>query len=688
MGPIAMAAAITLAFGIFTYSIYGKWRLLKAGAGADRFDRVGDRLKRMVLVAFLQAKMPKYKVMGPIHMLIFWGFLVLLVNTLILWGRGFDPEFDLWILGENPLGHFYHFVKDIVTVVVLAAAGLALLNRVVLKPERLTKSAEAGLILLIIIVMMVADLLYWGGERVRLGQTGFDAAVPFASLVAEGLSGMDGKLVSILAAVGFWTHSVLVLLFLNLLPYGKHFHVVTAIPNVFLGHLDPPGRLPKDENIEKEILEDDEEEDWDDDSDDEDDEEEDEIYGVSEIQHFTWKDLLDMYSCTECGRCTDNCPAAKTGKPLKPKQFLTDLRNHLYSRKSELTSGKIESKALVPDVISAEVIWSCTTCRACEEECPVTISYVDKMVKLRRDLVEGRGEPPAELATALRGMETNQNPWNLSAMDRGDWTDDLDVEVPEFDKDAHDYLLFVGCMASFDDRAKKISRALVRLLDQAGIKFGTLGGDEPCCGETARRAGSESNARMMQNENIETFQEMGVKRIITACPHCFNTFKHEYPEFGGDYEVFHHTELLETLVADGKIKPEARIEQRIAYHDGCYLGRYNDIFDAPRRILESIPGVTLEEVPTRRKRALCCGAGGGRFFMEEEGERVNNRRVEELLKAEPKTIASACPYCMTMLSDGLKAKDLFDGKGQLDVAELLAISAGLEPRKLLKERPE
>jgi Fe-S oxidoreductase len=280
-------------------------------------------------------------------------------------------------------------------------------------------------------------------------------------------------------------------------------------------------------------------------------------------------------------------------------------------------------------------------------------------------------------------METNQNPWNLSAMDRGDWADEL--EIKEFDGEEHEYLLFVGCMASFDDRAKKISRALVKLLDQAGVSFGYLGSDEPCCGETARRAGSESNARMMQDENIETFKELGVKKIVTACPHCFNTFKNEYPELGGKYEVVHHTELLADLVRKGKICPKEKIEQRVGYHDGCYLGRYNNVFNPPREILSRIPGLELTEIPTSQKRALCCGAGGGCFFMEEEGERIGNRRVEELLKAEPKTIASACPYCMTMLSDGLKAKDLFDEKGQLDIAEILAISAGLEPRKLLKE---
>ncbi len=691
MNPIAMAAAMVLAFAVFTFSIRSRWRLLKVAAPEDRFGHLGERLKNAVDIALFQKKLPKYKFMGPVHMVIFWGFLVLLINTLILWGRGFDEGFNLWILGDNPLGHAYHFVKDIVTAAVFVAAVLALFHRVVLRPKRLTKSGEAVLILMIIAVMMVADVLYWGSELVRSGVSPEGGNEPVAALAAGVLGGMGQETVSTLGAVGFWTHSLLVLLFLNLLPHGKHFHVITSIPNVFFSNLGPVGRLPKDDNIEKELLEDDDDEDWDDDDDEDDAEEKDDdegdddedVYGVAEIQHFTWKDVLDMYSCTECGRCTDNCPAAKTGKPLSPKKLLIDLRDHLYARKDEILSGKMESKALVPDVIPAEVIWSCTTCRACEEECPVMNTFVEKIVKIRRDLVEGRGEPPTELATALRGMETNQNPWNLSAMDRGDWAEGL--EIQEFDSDECDYLLFVGCMASFDDRAKKISRAVVKLLDEAGVSYGYMGSDEPCCGETARRAGSESNARTMIDENIETFKALGVKKIITACPHCFNTFKNEYPEFGGSYEVIHHSELLAELVGSGKITPKERIDQKVTLHDPCYLGRYNGVFDAPRRVLNRIPGLVLSDVPTCKERALCCGAGGGRFFMEEEGERVGNRRVEELLTAEPKTLASACPYCMTMLSDGLKAKDLFDDKGQLDIAELLAISCGLEPRKLLRE---
>jgi Fe-S oxidoreductase/nitrate reductase gamma subunit len=666
-----MAVCLVLAFSVFACSAQRRWRLLKVGTPEDRFDNLAQRLGQMIGIALFQRKLPKYRVMGPIHMLIFWGFLAVLINTLILWGRGFDETFDLWLFGDNWLGHAYHFVKDIFTALVLLAAVAALINRVILRPERLTASFEAALILLIIAVMMAADLAYWGWQLHGQGLTGFDWREPFASLVAAIYANLDLDTVDLLGTAGFWTHAVLVLLFLNLLPYGKHFHVLTSLPNVFFADLEPPGVLPRDENIEKVLRE-------------EDDDEEEPVFGVAEVQHLSWKDILDMYSCTECGRCTDNCPAAKTGKPLKPKTFLTSVRDHLYVRQSELLSGAIESKQLVPDVIDPEVIWSCTTCRACEEECPVMIKYVDKIVRVRRDLVEGRGEPPAELATALRGMETNANPWNISPMDRDGWAEGLDV--PEFDPQSCEYLLFVGCAGSFDDRAKKISQTLVKLLDRAGVSYGYLGAEEPCCGDMARRGGSEANFRMLVDMNVEVFNELGVKKIITTCPHGYNTFKHEYPKFGGNYQVTHHTELLARLVREGRLKPTERVEQRVAYHDGCYLGRYNGVYNPPRTILSAIPGLELVDVCASQERGLCCGAGGARYFMEEApDQRVNNLRVGQLLEADPGAIASACPFCMTMLSDGLKDKDLYDAKGQLDVAELLAISCGLTDRKLLRE---
>ncbi len=672
-----MALCIAVAFAAFGWSAHRRLRLLRAGAPAQRLDRIGDRIGRLFAIALFQKKLPRYLVMGPIHMMIFWGFLVLLLNTAVLWGRGFHPAFDFFGLlsRDHAIGTAYWMVKDVISVIVLIAATLALLNRVVRQPARMTKSAEAGLILLIIMTMMAADLAYWASQVYAQGITSFHATEPFASLVSMlfARAGMDVGAVTLLGQIGFWTHSVLVLVFLNILPYGKHFHVVTSLPNVFLSNLEPPGKLPGDENIEKVIAE----------AEDAPDEP---VFGVGQIQHFTWKDMLDMYTCTECGRCTDNCPAARTNKDLSPKHLLIDLRNHLYAREKEVLAGKLEEKPLVPDVIKSEVIWDCNTCRACEEECPVMNSFVDKIVRMRRHLVEERGEVPSELATALRGMETNANPWNISRMDRDKWSSGLEVKA--FDGESCEYLLFVGCASSFDDRAQKISRAVVKLLNEAGVSWGYLGAEEPCCGEMARRGGSESNFRMMADMTIETFKELGVKKIITGCPHCFNTFKNEYPDFGGSFEVIHHTRFLADLVAQGKLQPKETIARTVTFHDPCYLGRYNDGYAGPRQILSAIPGLRVSEAVDSKDRAMCCGGGGARYFMEEDNaKRVNNKRVEQLLTTSPDALCTACPYCMTMVSDGLKAKDLFDAKGQMDVAEMLAISCGLEDRKLLRETP-
>lgn len=675
MSAIVMAGCIVIAFAAFAYSANRKFKLLMVGAPENRFDEIGTRIGNLIKIAIFQKKLPKYPVMGPIHMMIFWGFLILLLNTAVLWGRGFDPKFNMFVLGrENILGQIYWALKDVISVVVMIAAGLALLNRVVMKPSRLTKSGEAALILLIIVVMMAADLVYWGWQLSNDGISEFHASEPFASLVAAGFSGMNAATVELLGQVGFWVHSVLVLVFLNILPYGKHFHVVTSLPNVFLSNLQPAGKLPKDENIEKVLAEDDEDEDEDDEP----------VFGAAQIQDFSWKDLLDMYTCTECGRCTDNCPAARTNKDLSPKKFLVDLRNHLYAREKELVGGTPKETPLVPDVIKEEVVWDCNTCRACEEECPVMNTFVDKMVRMRRHLVEERGEVPSELATALRGMETNSNPWNISPMDRDNWTEGLDIK--EFDSDECEYLFFVGCAASFDDRAQKISKSLVKLLNEAGVSYGYLGAEEPCCGEMARRGGSESNFRMMADMTIETFNEMGVKKIITGCPHCFNTFSNEYPDFGGKYEVIHHSQLLADLVAQGKLVPKEKIEQKVSFHDPCYLGRYNGVYSPPRQILNAIPGLQVEDVTDSKERSMCCGAGGARYFMEEDADkRVNNKRVEQLLSKSADSLCTACPYCMTMVSDGLKDKDLYDTKGQLDVAEVLSISMGLDDGKLLRK---
>jgi len=490
------------------------------------------------------------------------------------------------------------------------------------------------------------------------------------------LSGLSVPALVVLGHAGFWVHSTLVLVFLNILPYSKHFHIITAIPNVFLGDLTPPGRLrPLAASTEQLMA-----------AVEKATEGEDLLsarIGYARINHFSWKDVLDFYTCTECGRCSDNCPATKTGKLLSPKHFTLDLRNHLYSREQELETEKaLKPVDLVPSVIHPDVLWACTTCRACEEQCPVNITYVDKIVQMRRNLVIIKGEFPQELAKPFEGMETNGNPWNLARVDRGTWAEGLGLKMFSEKPDA-EVLFWVGCAASYDDRAKKIARSTAKLLLEAGVDFAILGDEETCTGDPARRAGNEYLFSMLAETNAATLngykQQGGIKKILTTCPHCFNTLANEYPDFGAKFEVIHHTDYMLGLVAEKKLVPKRAVKGRVAYHDSCYLGRYNGIYDSPRQILEAIPGVELVEVEGwNRKKGLCCGAGGAQMWMEEQNkDRVNVKRSLQLIDTGATTIASACPFCMTMLKDGVKSQSKEDEIQNLDVVELLALSCGV-----------
>jgi Fe-S oxidoreductase len=751
MNPIAMALLILSLVGLFAWTARQRLELIATGApveGGSRLDRLGERLARTWRLAIVQTRMRDYFWAGVAHQFIFLGFVVLLLRTLILWGRGFSPTFNLFILGPEgflglPLGSAYGFFKDVFALLVLIGSAVFVYYRTVHKQRRMTLSGEGLLILGIIMTMMLADIFYDGASLVLnaryatacgsscdsiatiiapLGapppELRWHLTEPAGTLASVILSGFGPGALVVIAHVGFWLHSSLVLIFLNLLPHSKHFHVITAIPNTFLSDLPPLGRLPKVAEstealmarVEKAM--------------------EDETgrapaVGFSRIEHFNWKHFLDFYTCTECGRCSDQCPATQTGKLLSPKQLTLDLRNNLYARAGELTHSKQVAAAgtqadparplneqgelgaagtgvpndasgtrgatledqrrevalvdLVPGVIKPEVLWACTTCRACEERCPVSISYVDKIVQMRRHLVVMKGEFPQELAKPFEGMEVNGNPWNLSRQDRTTWADGLNVPLASDKPDAQ-VLYWVGCAASYDQRAKKIARATAQLLKRAGVDFAILGDQETCTGDPARRAGNEYLFSMLAEANVATlnaFQKQGKKKILTTCPHCFNTLLNEYPDFGGKYDVVHHTDFLLGLVAEKKLVPEKPVKGKVTYHDSCYLGRYNGVYDSPREILSRIPGVELVE-PTywKRDKGLCCGAGGAQMWMEEQNNnRVNVKRTGQLLDTGATTVASACPFCMTMLTDGLKAKDREEVR-QLDVVELLAESCG------------
>ncbi|MBI5513482.1 MAG: (Fe-S)-binding protein [Deltaproteobacteria bacterium] len=653
-----------------------------------------------------QMKMPKYPLAGLAHYGIFLGFAVLLLRTIILVGRGYDPDFNLFVLDphapglQGVPGKLYNLTKDGVITLVLLGVGVFVRFRLLVKDKRFAYGWHAWAVLGVIATMMLADLLYDGAHLAHQCALRADGSVtatdawalwgmqegsPLGWLLAGAFLRFEAShgVLPALAELGFWTHVSLVLAFGNYLPYGKHFHVITALPNVVTRSLEHPGRLrpmapSADALLEKmaTALE---------------------LpdpsaapIGVARMAHFSWKSLLDFYTCTECGRCSDNCPAHRTGKLLSPKHLTIDLRDQLYEAQNAVLAkpeapGEVPLLAvnLVPEVLHPDVLWACTTCRACEEQCPVMITYVDKIVDLRRNLVMVRGEFPMELAKTFQALETNGNPWNLTRMDRAEWSDGLGVALFK-DKPDAEVLYWVGCAASYDDRAKKIARATARLLAHAGVDFAILGSEEGCTGDPARRAGNEHLYLTLAEANVATLNGYKPRRIVTTCPHCFNTLLNEYPDLGGRYEVVHHTQLLLGLVAEGKLRPTRRVKARVAYHDSCYLGRYNDVYDAPRDVLRAIPGVELVEAAMSREKGLCCGAGGAQMWMEEQhgAERVNKRRTLQLLETRADTIATGCPFCQTMLTDGLKAleDDLKSPVKQLDIAEVLALSVDFEEK--------
>jgi Fe-S oxidoreductase len=754
MNPTAMLVLIVGAHAVFFWSALRRWQLMRIGKFENRFDRIPERISAVLRYAFAQEKMSYYQPAGWAHKLIFVGFLVLLFRTIILWGRGFDPSWNLFILGPTqPIGKVYEFAKDLVAVAVLVGVSVFFYYRVIRRQKRMSHSGEAILILAIIATMMISDIAYDGaslvladrfqelcvpgsveavgaacgsmativaplgmGDEIHSGFSFFPS--PAGSAMAQALKGLSPSALITVAHLGFWTHSTLVLVFLNILPYSKHFHVITAIFNVAFKDMEPRGRLaPMAENAEKLMEKLSEASEMPDPTQ--------AHIGVAKVEHLSWKAVLDFYTCTECGRCSDNCPAHKTGKILSPKHYMLALRDHMYNHQAELVEREMrwgpglegaaaahtaEAQAdakdpelladeregakrppqykpidLVPEIIHPDVLWACTTCRACEEQCPVLISYVDKIVDMRRNLVMIKNEFPHELQKPFQAMEVNGNPWNLSRMDRSAWSDGLDI--PTFaEKPDAEVLYWVGCAASYDDRAKKIARATARLMKKAGVDFAILGQEETCTGDPARRAGNEMLFAMLAETNaavLNTYKEQGgMKTVVTACPHCFNTLKNEYPDFGATLEVVHHAEFLNGLLATQRLVPKKPVQGKIVFHDSCYLGRYNDVYESPREILRAIPGVELVEPEYWTKtRGLCCGAGGAQMWMEEQNSnRVNVKRTLQLVDTGAKTIASGCPFCMTMLTDGVKDQNLEERIKTLDVAELLEQSCVVEDK--------
>ena len=651
-GAIILFLVALAGFGAFAYRTGKLYRYLRLGRNEDRTDQPRRRLRDELVIYLLQGKLFKrpYLIRGLAHAFIFWGFVVITVGTADLLLNG--------IIGRRVPGTesaAFVWLVDVFAFLVLASIALAAVRRLFFKPPRMHIALDGYVILGLIATLMVSLVVFESAgiaaDLVTRGQT----APPLAGLFAPLLR---GPAAGALFAGAWWVHVVTVLGFAAYLPQSKHLHIVTTLPNVYFRSQRPRGALALIPDIEEQ-----------------------ESFGASSLRDLSWKQHLDGYTCTECGRCSDNCPAAATGKPLDPQKIVLDLRDLLLAE-GDLLLKDAAASGTAPahqTALKPEELWGCTTCAACVEACPVTIEHIDKIVDLRRSLTMMESAAPPEAQRAMTNIERAGNPWGEAADTRGAWAEGLGIptfaEAPEAE-----YLYFVGCAASFDRRNQRVAKALARILAAAGVSFAILAKEETCNGDPARRIGNEYLWQQQAKRNIETFDRYKVRKVIASCPHCFNTIANEYPQLGGRYEVVHALQLVERLITEGRIALGAGAEETVAYHDPCYLGRHNGIYDQPREVLDRMPGVRRIEVePHHRERGFCCGAGGGRMWMEEKtGERINHRRVDQIVAAgqaqgaPPATVASGCPFCLIMLDEGVGAKGIQDSLKPVDVLELVA----------------
>ena len=667
IGPLPIWVGVYLALlvtvAVSNYILYNRvFRLIRQGKSVARFDRPWERLTGATAIVLGQRKVlqrvPQRDWAGIGHALIFWGFLSFSLSYgIFIFGASIWPHFPEWLLTTTGV-RIYSAYLDIAAAVMLVLLGWALARRWIAKPHRLsfdlTRHLDSVIIVGLIGLLMVSTLLTHA-FYVAKGGVGPEANVIIGSALSSLFQslGIGSAASNVLHAIFWWFHLAIILGFAIYIPFTKHMHMIAAPLNAFFRTLEPRGMLPTIdlENTER--------------------------FGAGRVQDFTWKQLLDGYACAVCGRCTSVCPANLTGKVLSPMHIVENLKDHRVAigHQGARDPEHVEPTPLFGGTISEEAVWDCLTCGACMEECPVVVEHVPTIMDMRRNLVLEESKIPETAMNALLNLEQRGHPWRGTQYSRTDWAEGLDVPTMAEKPDA-EVLFWVGCTAALEQRSQAIARSMVKVLKAAGVDFAILGDEETCTGDPARRMGNEYLFQILAQQSIETLNNYQVKKIVTICPHCFNTMKNEYPQFGGTYEVLHYSQFVDGLIGEGKIKPIKMIESNVAYHDSCYLGRHNGVYDEPRNVVKSVPGLNLIEMePHCRGQGFCCGAGGGHMWLEESGgTRVNHTRTDHFLGTGADTVAVSCPFCLQMLTEGIQAKGLEGEKQALDVLEILADS--------------
>ena len=656
-GYVLFWGLTALAAGVFGYRLYQLYRYLSLGRKEESYGQLFRRA--VTAIGHLIAQQCQFKNLtrkdraGIGHMLMAWGFLLFIVYYFffIIIASGFGIS-D--VMEHNPVYGIYTWIMDIVAPFIMLGALWGIIRRYIIRPPRLEgqRTFEAMVILVTVLIHPITHLgkiatqIAAGHPPAGLGILTPPISTAFSHIYTSGAS------LDLWHNVWFWSHWGFVLLVLIIIGYTRYLHMLAALLNDLLS-APPPRGIPHRINLEDEAT-----------------------FGVSSIDGFTRKQLLDLYACVEPGHCQEVCPAYATGKPLNPRSLIKDLKSNL------LTNGPLmleKKEPLLPLIaengegsVSEEVLWECTTCGACMEVCPVNVEHVHHIIDLRRNLVQLQARFPDELLNLFENMEQRSNPWGIAPSERAKWASDIDVKP--FSADATEYLYYVGCAGAFDARSRRTTLAVTKILNAAGVSWGILGKDESCCGDSLRRLGNEYVFDRMAQENIRLFAERGVTKIITQCPHCYSTLKNDYKQYGVELEVYHHTEFIHQLIQDGKLKLNPITDLgKLAFHDSCYLGRYNNIYEAPRQVLTAVTGHEPAEMDLHKERSFCCGAGGGRMWMEESlGKHINIARLEQALEKDPQTICVCCPYCMTMFEDGLKDKNITEQVQILDLAEITA----------------